>query len=74
MINKIRAALQGGHKSILNGIDSDLAAKKLDILFKCEIEDILNGVEEIFIVDDYDLVRIQNYIQQCKTKYNISNE
>jgi hypothetical protein len=41
MREKIRAAIQSGHKSLINGIDSEVATDKVESLFKEEIRDIV---------------------------------
>jgi metal-dependent HD superfamily phosphatase/phosphodiesterase len=41
MREKIKAAIQGAHKSLINGIDSEVATDKVESLFKEEIRDIV---------------------------------
>lgn len=45
MREKIRAAIQGGHKSVINGICSDKATDNVEKLFKVEISNILSELD-----------------------------
>jgi hypothetical protein len=72
MREKIKAAIQSSHKSILNGIDSELATDKVESLFKDEIREIVTKYKVLLDnpeINAYWAIWHMNEI--LKEKYNL---
>lgn len=71
MRERIRAAIQGSHSSLLNGISGDKATDKIEILFKIELSEILNSFEKANEDRLHPCLDIAVLIEQMREKYEL---
>jgi hypothetical protein len=72
MREKIKAAIQSGHRSMINGIDSEVATNKVEELFKDEIRDIITKYKVLLENPEINAYwAIWHMNEQLKEKYNL---
>jgi hypothetical protein len=72
MKDKIKAAIQGAHKSVINGVDYDLATTKVEEVFKAEISDIITKFDILLSNPEINAYwAIWHMSEELKNKYNL---